>query len=793
VDGAEAVAAYETIIKGDGGTTYFASQPGRGHAALDQKALRDGAPLLKRRVLSTLEQRDLGARRTGIIIDALLKWDFEKAPISGDDLEVASVPVVLSLRSEHADRLRALTKREPESIRMLAMYGLAVLGDAYCKKRTLQDFQQAGDWRLLATSFALARSPDAAAEPRLKELLSSGEKFKLRAGFAALSGFPNLDVKKELGELIEFDDAAIQTLALRAIVARSIDLADRVWKVAVEGKLKDTGPQCGFDPIPIYWPFREVGPALMVPDDPSILDRLAEQKDKRALFFVPETIRTHPPPRIRARLKALATGKVAPGEKSRYEFGFLEETLEKSESVDEVLDFIEALGHRKNYSPLHTALYYADPQTPSQKDRIVAMCRGWLGQEGHPLRFGAGMVLHRWGMKEGTEDLLEVARARGREGMRCLSVLGVTPETKPLILEHLKGPDPFMAIRLLSLAKDEIVIPRVIEAFKAGQMPYVGGDGGLAGPLKQFKMRDLTDDLVGLLDGTPHQAHIVAVISYLRWRERKDKAALVRNYLSHPYVLVLEEAAGALADWKDQESFGVMEKLLKGSDSDRMPRLLLAMMRLDRDRAWPHFKKYLPFLSSNLPRFATVFPKPGDARIVRRLLQTNPYAGVYLPRVAGKMFGAEVADALLVLAEDGNIDAATGLAYAGDARGIAAIASQIDDSSPVKLLNALDLLVNAAKLSPPGRVKSFSAGPQSGDEGAKQVQEAFGVEVAFPRMLAPRVVSFEIEQDLLESLERLGAGRYPRAHITRNGRVEFIPLDEARDRWINWRDANLAK
>jgi hypothetical protein len=789
-DGDAAVAAYGTILTAAGEHARLDPKAGGRFSALDDQALRHGCPLLKRRALTTLQPRDLGARRADIILDALLAWDFEKAPLTGHDLEAASLPILLSLRGGHADRLKKLTRREPESVRTLAIYGLGVLGDAYGRKRILEDFQSASDWTLLASAGAVSRSPDAAAEPKIRELMASRDRFKIRAAFTALPGFPNLDVRKELAGLVEFDDAEIQARTLRTIAARRIDLVENVWKAAVAGKLKNVGPYCGGDPIPPFRPFTEVGLALVAADDPTLIDRVAQSKDLEAMSSLRQALRESSTGRIRARLKSIALGKESRPERTPDDFYYLQETLEKSESIDEVLDFVEALGHRKNFSPLHTALYYADPQTQAQKDRIVAMCSGWLGKEGHPLRFAAGLVLHRWGMKEGTEDLLKGSRAGGRDGMRSLNMLGVTPETKPLILDQLNGPEPYMAMRLLALAGDEAVIPHVLEAFKAGKFHFVGGDGGLAGHLKKFKMRDLTDELVEVLKASPHQAHIVSVISYLRWKERKDKAALVRPYLSHPYGLVLEEAAGALADWKDQESFDVMEKMLRGADTDRLPRLLLALMRLDRSRAMPHFIKFLPGLVriQALPRFAPVFPLAGDGPLVRRLLQTEAWDELDFPRVAGRMFGAEVADALLSLAEDGNVDAATGLVYAGDLRALAAITLHVGPKSPVELLNALDLVVNSRTYPPPGRVKSFAPGPRPGEEAARQIKDAFGVEIGFAGLIPPREVTFVAEQDFLDSLERLGAGRYPRAHVWRNGRIEYVPLPEARAHWISWCD-----
>ncbi len=765
-------AAYDEILRA-----------GAYRPALEWKVIRDGPPGLRRRALLNLQPRDYGVRRAGILLDALLAWDVKAHPLSTAELQPIAGAVVTSARPDQAGRLRQLAERLPGSLGRVGLFGLAAIGDPGAKKTAVADLREAADWKLSAAARALARSLDPAAAAVVRELLGRRDTTSILAGLEALAAFPDLDVRGELAALLSHDHPAVVSGALRHIALRKIDVVKRLWELFETGTAKVTADR----DVAL-----RLGEALLVPDDPAILDRLKELLAKRGPMtpILQAAVQRVPPPRVEARLRSIAAGKEGPGVLATVGTVYCRTRLQRPAMPDEVLDLLEQIGHRPHFPDLYTALFYVTCPTAKEKERLIRLCRGWLEVKDHPMRVGAAMILHRMRMKDGHDALLAMAREGGADAERCLTLLGATADTLPLLRERLNHAHPTLALHTLSRVRDEAVIPRVLDLIRKREIPLLGGDGGLAGYLKQYPDRDLTDDLLALLNKSTLPAHIVSILSYLRWKGRKDRAALVRPYLTHPYILVQMEAAGALGEWGDRESFDTMAGMLRQGNQDLAHALLMALLRIDRERALSHLRQALggPARLQVFVRLYGEISGPTDARLIRRILQTDPSAHHTLPRVAAPAVGAGIADALLILAEEGNADAALGLAYLGDRRGVAAIADQLEGSLSSRHLNALDLLVHADRFPPPARKRTFQPRNLPFDEAVKQFREAFGIELAMPGRDGPPSWAFAPEQDFLDCLEN-GAGGWLRgrfAHLWRNDRVELVPVEEALAYWKAW-------
>jgi hypothetical protein len=237
-------------------------------------------------------------------------------------------------------------------------------------------------------------------------------------------------------------------------------------------------------------------------------------------------------------------------------------------------------------------------------------------------------------------------------------------------------------------------------------------------------------------------------------------------------------AVRLLADWKDHDSFDPIAAALASTRPDDREGLLLALGEIDPAKARP-----LVLATLREGRGHWAFERIAtreDGALLLRLLRTAPSEPI--ERAAGRLAIPGAIDLLL------DKNAAIGLAYLGDARAVRRLAAMIDcepgpfGNRATPYVNALDYIVNRAKYPALAERKKLQRGSLTIAEGAKQIRAAFGIDLA-AASADPCYLDFNGEEDLVEVIERT-SNRC--AHLWRNGRVEFVKVEEAQAYWKAW-------
>jgi hypothetical protein len=282
-------------------------------------------------------------------------------------------------------------------------------------------------------------------------------------------------------------------------------------------------------------------------------------------FWLQEQMRSalfNAPPRVRARLRCIADGRVS----AEKDLAALAQLICGPSLTERGLDRLEKEGNawRVDGGTLDSLLQAQ--LTKPQRDRLVAWCRRNTDQ------LEAAEALYRLG--EGADALL----ALDRPDVRHLYPLRGDPRASPLLRQKLKSDDDEVrakALGLLAEAKDDCVPGVLLDRLRRGEAPP-----NLAWILLQYPARDFTDELVALLDDRTTDSQIADTLAYVEVRDRRDQVELMRRHLSHASKEVRAAAVSALSEWGDRSSLDAIVALWKGPDGG----LLRAIMRLDGDR-----------------------------------------------------------------------------------------------------------------------------------------------------------------------------------------------------------------
>lgn len=748
---------------------------------LDRKILAVGPWPMKKRVLEK-------EPAFSIVVDALLSWDHAACPLEQALLVSLAETIVAHATPESADLLRRLGTI-PGTI------GLAALGDKEAGAAAIRLIEDAASpWRVPAIQ-AVGRARDPRAGPALRDLLRRAPAESILAALEALDSYPDLELRKELVDLLTYASKNPQTIeriqaeALRQLAARKIDESKRIWDLFNEGRIKSVIPMRGEQLSPVE---AHLGPALLLADDPAVLDWIGEL---RALEFgmymgLHRALLEHAPPRLVTYLHDVAAGrKKAPPDHAKIADGYLERHPLRPPPLSpaEAWAILE-----KEAGPRSPEAFDAmdDPDRASLK--FLALCGTWTAAVGHPLRGRAALLLHRLGKAEGTDALLDLARS----DEKYLDPLQGEPRARPLLHEKLKR-DPedgkWDTVRLLAALQDEAAPPQVFQWLREGK--HVTSGDGVWRFLKPYADRDFTEDLLAILKQGPPDGHVEQALRYIAWKERKDQAPLLREFLTHRNYSVRNVALDALGRWGDRESYDRIEAWIpKAGDSLDLHAPLRAMERIDPARTLRFVRPLLGLPPTSKERGPALscflgLAEPGDHALLVRLVRTEARARYLYPAAARRRI-PEAFEPLLALAEVGAWSAAGALAYFGDPRAIPVLARRLDEERPLEIVNALDYLVHRDRYPDLtarrilGKVYTSLPFPAA----AAKAKECFGIEFHLGVPADRAGMYFSGEEDLPEWLEEQCDGALDArfAHLWRDGKVHLIPLDEARAHWKRW-------
>ncbi len=793
-DPAVAGPAYDQIIR-HGGLRRF----------LDAKILRDGLPALKRRVLASIEAYDIGRRPISDALDVLVRWDNVAHSLAEDDVKELAQAIALSVRAEHRPILERLAKRQEGFLPVLGNLGGAALGVPEAHRVALEELRSGVPWRRISAARAFKRAPNREAAPLLRDLLGRGEPGTILAVLDAIQAYPDLDVKADLVNLLSMRNAEVQAEALCLIAGRKIDESKNIWELSQKGLFHYDIDGPGFSsrmPGPESLQGR-LAQALLVADDPTILERMQGLKDADPWTFSGfySVVLQGVPPRVEERLRAIAEGK----EKVSDDLTSLALDYSKRSSPptpDRALSSLEAGGSLPAMREALSALAYARDLSPDQRERYHAACRRLLNDKNSPLRGRAAIVLHGLKVPEAMEVLLELAAQDKPDSMSYFWALAGEERARPIFRKTLASGSDSMrgaAAHVLSRMKDESVPSAVLDMFRQRQQRSAGHSLGYI--LMRYPERDFTEDLLAILDETTPREHVGQILVYLHWRGRKDKVEIVRPYVGYDDRGLCGDSSShiraikILGDWGDAASFRLLaDRLASPAHDGDVSSLLTSLMQIDPDRAWPHLlgtvsrRDYQWRWAAYYSLLRTASPR--HERLVMRLLRSDPYAHAWLPQVAGRLRYTGADEVLLGIAETGQGDAALGLAYLGEPAAIPVLMEHLDGVYGISFLGALDYIVHRDRYPSLLKRSPFGIAVSVPFEEAKdRIRNAFGAELAHSPRLDPPYFEYEGEESLLEWLERncrghTTDGRF--THLLRNGRIEFVPLDEARIHWRRW-------
>lgn len=766
---------------------------------LNIKALKDGSPSLQALVLKGFSAQAHFSAELSAALEAAASIRLKDDEASG-----LAQALALSAKPGHAPALRRLAAGSDVVARALGRIGLAALGDPEGREGALEELR-GRSWAAQAAARAFGRSPHPPAGPLLRGLLARGDSETLVVTLEALAAYPEVDLRQELTGLLSYEhkeswmrDAVLQEV-FGLLADRKIDVSGRLWEMIDKGAFQ---PRMNLRGEHADELLVALGRAILVADDPKTLDRIDElQRPKWEHYyaFLAALSRGEAPPKVAARLEALASGKekaseslveLAKGYASGRRKPVPSPELPRFSTIPELLGLLEKEANLDALQALFWKVPAVEGLAPSDRERLLALCRKWIRVEGHPLRDLAASALHDAKIEEGTEFLL----ARAARDPRYLSRCADDPRAQARLVERLRSPreqERVDAAWALARQRHEAAPPAILEMFRRRQ--YVVSGHSLGHYLMNYPDRDFTEDLLPLLKDEPPPAHVEQILAYLRWRGRKDQAPLMRSYVPHREHMVWKEAVRALQEWRDRESFGVLaDAFAAASDDTRLLATMRALAWVDPVRARPLLLGALQ--DRNADRRAAAYAAlgklagPEDAPLVLRILQTeNSWRRYPLLEAAGRIGCREAKEILLALAEAGDLWASRGLAYLGERSAVPLLIQQGD-------VQALDYIVHREAYAALSRQADL--GPRSGyfevpfEQARERIRKAFGADLApSPLLGLPRMDFGEERETLLDWLERnchanVSGGRF--AHLWRNGRIELVPVAEARDSWAAW-------
>lgn len=737
-----------------GAAAFFDVSTGSGSTfALDRKALRDGHRETRRQVFRLVQPEwtyPLGWVEDAL--NALACWD---GPIIETDFQAMAKVLARSVQPKHRDALRRLARREEPLFRLLACVGLAVLGDPASQKEMIVELRSREAWRRIGAIGVFLRTPAEDAGPILCELLKSDDWETVDRALMALRSYPRLDLRESLLGLLSYRhenailQADVQRWTLRLLADRKIDATDRVWALIEDGSVgKDETAA-----LILAW---DLVAALFVPDDPKALDRLQSLPESFASTRQWSTAITfHSPPRIAARLHAIAEGR----EKAEPWLQSIAEGYARSHPRDWPSEEALAAAERNGNS------WALESLRRNQDKSLEPLCRRLVADEKHPLRRQAAILLHQRKMEEGTKALLDLAKPDTEDAFNILFFYFYGDErSQPLLREKLSSRHAAVrkdALGRLSVLRDEGVPPLVLERLETG-------DASKVGLLTRY-----TDDFTDLL--LPHLSEESAetILGYLRERGRRDKLDLFRKWAASRNSTAARTAMRALAEWRDKESCPIVESRLR-DEIDLETLSCLARMDVDRTRGLLMDLFGSPEHGRRAVACA-VFARIADERdrsLVMRILQSDS-AGGMLAATAGRL-GCEGAEALLLDSE--GADAALGLAYLGTRAAIPRLIGHLDRPA---CLVALDLIVHRDEYPSIRTRKDLGFARVSPEDARAKLQEAFGVDFRSETSL-----QFDGEEDLVEFLFRTAT--LPSGDRPVPLRRRLVRAEEARRFWTDW-------
>jgi hypothetical protein len=257
------------------------------------------------------------------------------------------------------------------------------------------------------------------------------------------------------------------------------------------------------------------------------------------------------------------------------------------------------------------------------------------------------------------------------------------------------------------------------------------------------------------------------MIGYFRRRGRRDLAPKMRAWAADPELR--EAAVDALGAWRDREA---RELVAASGDLD-------ALARIDPDAVRPRLDEILASrdewqrerLLGELARFGD----PRDRPALLRAAMTSRWTS---ESILGLGRIGQDHELLLDLLEEGGDAAALALACAGER---AAIPTLLRGGWWADL-NALDFIVNRERYGDLRARRALAVGGASPERYRAELRRAFGIEAALEG-LSTEWIGLREDADVIEAVQAACGPGADRCHVWRNGRVEWVKIQEARRHW----------